>query len=67
METVLLVLEREEVVGPLDDEEAFKERKRPRACVEGWPVDEVKNLCVPLVVTAEVFSVGREPRKQSEL
>jgi hypothetical protein len=67
METVLLLLEWKEFVGPLDDKEAFEERKCPRACVEGWPVDEVENLFVPLVVTAEVFSVGREPCKQSEL
>jgi hypothetical protein len=45
---VLLFLEREEVVGSLDDEEAFEEGKRLRACVEDGPVDEVKKPLRPI-------------------
>jgi hypothetical protein len=55
---MLLLLEGEEIVNPFEDKQPFEEGQGPGASVEVGPVDEVKDLGLPLMVTAQVSPVG---------
>jgi hypothetical protein len=55
---MMLLLEGEEIIYPFEDQQPFEKLQGPGASVEVGPVDEVKDLWLPLMVAAQVSPVG---------